>query len=860
MKKTAIITACILCLLFTGLFAGALPVAAATSITASSGSASSIQSAINTVRSAGGGTVNIPSGTFNLGGSVTVPSNIALIGAGTGTTILRTSGTSQIVNVAGDNTRVSGFSLISTNYDGARGIFVNNSIDFRVDNCHIEGYSHAGVFVDGRSTRGVIDHCTIKMKIMNDLGYGVVVVRDDYWEEDPKLGSSQATFIEDCTIINARHAVAANSGAHYVFRYNHVIEGVVGQQVDAHGIGNGSTVGTRAVEVYNNVIENPVSGTNSAVGLRGGAGVIFDNVFRGYTYGVILMVESDQVGLPYPVPQQIHDMYIWNNSYSNRGVVVASSPNSTNLIKENRDYFLYAKPGYTPYTYPHPLTLQSNLNRAPVLSSIGDRSVDCGSNLSLAVSATDPDGDKLVYSASGLPAGSSFNATNRAFSWTPSSSQSGTYKITFQVSDGSLTDSETITITVNAVAQPVKLPIRVNAGGGAFTDVYGNAWLPDQPFDGSWGFFGGDYSVNRGSIAIGNTADDYIYQTERWNLQGYRFVLPDGNYDVILHFAETYAEGINRRVFDVSVQDKTILDNLDIFAEAGMNNALVKKIGNISVTGGLLTISISENIPASALNGVEIIKAQVNRAPVLSSIGDRSVDCGSNLSLAVSATDPDGDKLVYSASGLPAGSSFNATNRAFSWTPSSSQSGTYKITFQVSDGSLTDSETITITVNAVAQPVKLPIRVNAGGGAFTDVYGNAWLPDQPFDGSWGFFGGDYSVNRGSIAIGNTADDYIYQTERWNLQGYRFVLPDGNYDVILHFAETYAEGINRRVFDVSVQDKTILDNLDIFAEAGMNNALVKKIANVSVTGGLLTISISENIPASALNGVEVFSKN
>ena len=63
--------------------------------------------------------------------------------------------------------------------------------------------------------------------------------------------------------------------------------------------------------------------------------------------------------------------------------------------------------------------------------------------------ASDADGDALTYSASGLPSGASFNATTRTFSWTPAASQSGLYTdITFRVSDGILSDQESINITV----------------------------------------------------------------------------------------------------------------------------------------------------------------------------------------------------------------------------------------------------------------------------------------------------------------------------------------------------------------------------------------------------------------------------
>jgi hypothetical protein len=55
----------------------------------------------------------------------------------------------------------------------------------------------------------------------------------------------------------------------------------------------------------------------------------------------------------------------------------------------------------------------------------------------------------LTYSASNLPAGASFNTTTQTFSWTPRYDQAGIYpNVYFGVSDGTLTDSEDITITV----------------------------------------------------------------------------------------------------------------------------------------------------------------------------------------------------------------------------------------------------------------------------------------------------------------------------------------------------------------------------------------------------------------------------
>lgn len=91
----------------------------------------------------------------------------------------------------------------------------------------------------------------------------------------------------------------------------------------------------------------------------------------------------------------------------------------------------------------------SNSNRSPVLTSIGAKSVNELANLNFAISANDPDGDSMTASATSLPSGSSFNTSTGVFNWTPTCLQQGTYNVTFQVTDGALSASEVVAITVN---------------------------------------------------------------------------------------------------------------------------------------------------------------------------------------------------------------------------------------------------------------------------------------------------------------------------------------------------------------------------------------------------------------------------
>ena len=125
---------------------------------------------------------------------------------------------------------------------------------------------------------------------------------------------------------------------------------------------------------------------------------------------------------------------------------------------------------------------------------------------------------------------------------------------------------------------------------------------------------------------------------------------------------------------------------------------------------GSCHLSLS-NVVVGDMNGnpvsVSVVggTASIDRPPVLAAIGSKTVNEGATLTFTISATDPDGDVLAYSASNLPLGASFDSATRTFSWTPAYNQGGVYaSIHFQVGDGSLTDSEDITITVSNITKP------------------------------------------------------------------------------------------------------------------------------------------------------------
>lgn len=341
-------------------------------VTAASPAVADIQAAAEQLPD--GGVIRIPEGRAEAVGTLVVPGGIRLAGAGAEKTVLfrgPATGAKEnapIVRIEGANgkpVRITGLGLVgvldpeSASWD--TGIYLRDCLDFRVDHCRLQRFGMAGVSVNGRS-RGVVDHCLFVgnyKKAIANVGYGVCVMGTGRWRDEAALGSADAVFIEDCEFIGSRHAVASNAGAHYVFRHNHVHGNDVSHAVDAHGPGYGSAHGTQWVEVYDNVVEKPAGGTMAAVVIRGGGGVLFNNALRDYRAGIWLTLDYDvkiDWSRPYPIPEQVRDLWCWGNTLDGRPAEPVVPTRSANHIKAGRDYHLAPRPGYRPFTYPHPLT------------------------------------------------------------------------------------------------------------------------------------------------------------------------------------------------------------------------------------------------------------------------------------------------------------------------------------------------------------------------------------------------------------------------------------------------------------------------------------------------------------------------
>ncbi len=400
----------------------------------------------------------------------------------------------------------------------------------------------------------------------------------------------------------------------------------------------------------------------------------------------------------------------------------------------------------------------SEVNQNPVLVSIGNKTIAELSTLSFTASATDADlpAQSLTFSLSGAPTGATIS-TAGAFSWTPSEAQgSGSYTFDVIVSDNgapSLTDSETITVMVSEVNQS---PILASIGNQSiaelstlsFTALATDADLPAQNLTftllgaptgatiSTVGAFSWTPSEVQGpgsytfDVIVSDNSAPSLTDSETITV-----TVSEVNHNPVLaNISNQSVDELSTLSFTATATDSDIpVQNLSFFlinapAGASITNAGVfsftptESQGPSSYTFDIAVVDNGAGLLGDS-QSITVSVTEVNQSPILSVIGNQSVDELSTLSFTASATDTDlpVQSLTFSLSGAPTGATISTTG-VFSWTPSEAQGpGSYTFDVIVSDNgapSLTDSETITVTVSEINQS---PILASIGNQSIAEL-------------------------------------------------------------------------------------------------------------------------------------------
>jgi hypothetical protein len=286
-------------------------------------------------------------------------------------------------------------------------------------------------------------------------------------------------------------------------------------------------------------------------------------------------------------------------------------------------------------------TADATGNHAPIITGSPPAEVEEDGAYAFSPSATDPDGDPLLFGIDAKPGWATFDTTTGQLSGKPSASNVGTYKgIVVYVSDGK--------------KQTVLPPFDVTVKGRT--------------------------ANNRAPTITGAPATTAIVGT-------------------LYTFTPT-ATDQDRQTLTFSIRNRPAWASFDTATGRLQGTPLAANVGTFAD----VAISVSDGLVAVALPSFSIVVTPppVNRAPSIAGAPMTSVEAGTAYTFVPTASDADGNPLTFAISGRPSWAAFNTTTGLLSGTPPVGTTGTFgNIVIAVSDGAATASlPAFAITVQA----------------------------------------------------------------------------------------------------------------------------------------------------------------
>jgi hypothetical protein len=167
------------------------------------------------------------------------------------------------------------------------------------------------------------------------------------------------------------------------------------------------------------------------------------------------------------------DGVLWDNSSSFYTVEYSMLPHSWSNIS----FYAYNNSGTGSINLTSATIKTQIPNNIPIMTYIGNKYVTVNNTLTFTVSATDTDGDHILYDTSATK-GTSFNPNTGIYVWTPNSSDIGIYTWIFNSTDNQTIpgiDSESITVTVSNIELPKTLAMKFQDIQNSIYDTFSNS-------------------------------------------------------------------------------------------------------------------------------------------------------------------------------------------------------------------------------------------------------------------------------------------------------------------------------------------------------------------------------------------------
>jgi regulation of enolase protein 1 (concanavalin A-like superfamily) len=546
------------------------------------------------------------------------------------------------------------------------------------------------------------------------------------------------------------------------------------------------------------------------------------------------------------------------------------------------------------------------VNQAPVavddpdFATAQDTDLVFTSATDLLANDSDPDGDAFSITSFTQPAnGTLTDNLDGTYTYTPNAGFNGEDSFTYTISDASLSDTATVSITVGTPPPPPPPSALVSddfAGGfidpalwraegpaGTSANLGASAteaWLelvtPDGDFD-VWNMNNGSRLMqdsNNGNFTV--MTRFLTTPTEKYQLQGLlveqdaanwiRFdTFSDGN--KLYAFASVNIGGVSTKQFQVQIAGGTapwlrVIRDGDLwtmeystdgnswtiagsFSRVLTVSAVGVFAGNIGPTLGYTAqvdfFESSDDLIADEDGNIQPINAAPVAAddPGFATAQDTDLVFTSATDLLANDSDPDGDAFSITSFTQPAnGTLTDNLDGTYTYTPDAGFNGEDSFTYTISDASLSDSATVSITVGTPPPPPPPSALVSddfAGG-----VLDPVWRAEGP-PGTSAML--DVTLSEAWLELGTPDGDF----DVWNVNnGSRVVQDsaDGNFTVSTRFLTTPTQAFQFQGLLVEqdaanwIRFDTYSDGSTLYAFAGTTVAGVSTLQlNVAIAGNL-----------------------